>query len=109
MASPTAPSTPRQPTLPHRSFTVPSRLADVSRSRAFSGTPEHDTVETLFVHHAGKIILFSPPYTASPRRTTPLASPTGDEESAGTLPWTTRTERVVAAGLLILVLVVVVN
>lgn len=101
MASFTAPSTPSHQPILHRSFTLPAKLIDTTKLQTQHRTPSPGAVETLFAHHAGRIVSFSPPLDLSaPRsRSTSLAGLAVDAEPIGTLPYVSHTERTIAAGM----------
>lgn len=100
MALASAPSTPeQQATLPpiiRRSFTTPIKSASAFQP---SQDAEAATAETLFAHHACKIVSFGTPGDFSRRH-----SSVSDgrfalrDEPTGTLPWASTTERTIAAG-----------
>ncbi|KAK4892691.1 hypothetical protein LTR27_008790 [Elasticomyces elasticus] len=88
---------PQPPTTPHRaamtrSFTVPTKLTPQRSTLEIGATKD---VETLYLHPNTTIIKFSTPSPTS-RPSTPR-SPT-PASSAGSLPWTSPTERTLASG-----------
>ena len=95
----TAPSTPENATSPpviRRAFTVPSRLAGFRQ--AARATPEADrqSADTLFAHNHCKIVSFN---TGAKRPSSAGLDQAESAEPVGTLPWTTTTERTIAAGM----------
>ncbi|KAK5687596.1 hypothetical protein LTS10_001736 [Elasticomyces elasticus] len=86
------------PTTPHRaamtrSFTVPTKLTPQRSTLEIGATKD---VETLYLHPNTTIIKFSTPSSTS-RPSTPR-SPAATASSAGSLPWTSPTERTLASG-----------
>ena len=99
MNSLTAPSTPNQHPVIHRSFTLPARLSGSARHHGGAKTVEPDAIETLFTHHAARIITFNALSTSSQSRSgSSTAESVGNDELAGTLPWANHSERIIAAG-----------
>ncbi|KAI9801637.1 MAG: hypothetical protein M1833_002319 [Piccolia ochrophora] len=104
MDSPVAPSTPdpiRSSALGiRRAFTLPTKLKDSPRSSDAPTTSSSEEVEILFSHNAGKVVSFSPASTFTlPSFKDARRGSDGDiEEEAGTLPWASRTERMLATG-----------
>ncbi|KAK5718842.1 hypothetical protein LTR17_015607 [Elasticomyces elasticus] len=89
---------PQPPTTPHRaamtrSFTVPTKLTPQRSTLEIGATKD---VETLYLHPNTTIIKFSTPSSTS-RPSTPR-SPAAPASSAGSLPWTSPTERTLASG-----------
>ena len=100
MNSLTAPSTPNQHPVIHRSFTLPPRLSGIPRPRIDEKVPGPDAVETLFAHHAGKIVTFNAYGASSPPRSgSSVTDIIEDNKLAGILPWATHSERTIAAGI----------
>ena len=99
-SSSTAPLDPLPSTTPvvmRRSFTLPSKKP-VSLA-AFPRTPDASQVEMLFEHRNGKIVSFTTP--SSLLRTSynsPRESQDVSNEAVGMFPWTSSTERTLAAG-----------
>jgi hypothetical protein len=92
------PNSDAQPPVIRRSFTLPPTLSDAARSRGSGRNSPDPSVETLFVHHAGKIVAFSPSLGYARSRSASLAASTPEDEPVGTLPWASKTERTIAAG-----------
>ncbi|KAK5693763.1 hypothetical protein LTR17_025044 [Elasticomyces elasticus] len=91
---------PQPPTTPHRaamtrSFTVPTKLTPRNTAPSLEIGATKD-VETLYLHPNTTIIKFSTPSSTS-RPSTPR-SPAATASSAGSLPWTSPTERTLASG-----------
>ncbi|KAK4947182.1 hypothetical protein LTR10_013954 [Elasticomyces elasticus] len=85
---------PQPPTTPHRaamtrSFTVPTKLTP-STTLEIGATKD---VETLYLHPNTTIIKFS-----TPSSTSRPSTPKSPASSAGSLPWTSPTERTLASG-----------
>ncbi|KAK5714519.1 hypothetical protein LTR15_010701 [Elasticomyces elasticus] len=85
---------PQPPTTPHRaamtrSFTVPTKLTP-STTLEIGATKD---VETLYLHPNTTIIKFS-----TPSPTSRPSTPKSPASSAGSLPWTSPTERTLASG-----------
>ncbi|KAK3643839.1 hypothetical protein LTR56_009933 [Elasticomyces elasticus] len=85
---------PQPPTTPHRaamtrSFTVPTKLTP-STTLEIGATKD---VETLYLHPNTTIIKFS-----TPSPTSRPSTPKSPAASAGSLPWTSPTERTLASG-----------
>ncbi|THW70418.1 hypothetical protein D6D19_07837 [Aureobasidium pullulans] len=83
-----------------RSFTLPSRLANPPKAQQQVEIGSADGIETLFVHPSAKIVSFS---SASSLRSRPssrssIASYDGEADCTTSLPWTSPTERTMAAG-----------
>ncbi len=102
MALASAPNTPERAAPPpgiRRSFTAP-----ISSTRKFTPLPEKADAgtETLYAHSACKIVSFSNPSSLILRHS--RVSNGRDEfqdQPVGTLPWTSSTERTIAAGMMI--------
>lgn len=75
------------PTVFRRSVTLPVRLSDSKESRRGFSSPDPQ-VETLFAHSSARIVSFTTSSNSVPK----------PEEEAERVPWTTRTERVLAIG-----------
>ncbi|KAK3622149.1 hypothetical protein LTR56_022375 [Elasticomyces elasticus] len=86
---------PQPPTTPHRaamtrSFTVPTKLTPQRSTLEIGATKD---VETLYLHPNTTIIKFS-----TPSPTSRPSTPRSPASSAGSLPWTSPTERTLASG-----------
>lgn len=82
-----------------RAFTAPTKLVDPSRTTS-SAIPGAESVETLFVHPEAKVVSFTILKVSS--RPSSSSGPTGSETKA--VPWTSPTERTLAAGKAVLTL-----
>ncbi|KAI4156448.1 MAG: hypothetical protein LQ340_000263 [Diploschistes diacapsis] len=100
MATSTAPSTPAHHPSIQRSFTLPPKLSRSPKSPVTPKSPEGAGVETLFIHHRGKIVSFTTSLGGERSRSASVASTTRQNEPVGALPWRSQTERTVAAGLI---------
>ncbi|KAI5209906.1 hypothetical protein E4T39_00678 [Aureobasidium subglaciale] len=83
-----------------RSFTLPSRLTNPAKAPQQVEIGSADGIETLFVHPSAKIVSFT---SASSLRSRPssrssIASYDGEADGSTSLPWTSPTERTMAAG-----------
>ncbi|KAK5115505.1 hypothetical protein LTR62_001164 [Meristemomyces frigidus] len=91
--APVTPETPRRVAM-NRSFTVPSKLATSSQTRATAEVGASGDIETLYVHPNATIVKFScssrPSSASSPRAAL--------SNTSGSLPWTSPTERTLASG-----------
>ena len=87
-------NTPDQPPAICRLFTAPlPKTSPSSRDIA------EEDAETLYAHNAGKIVSFSPPITGTRRHSSLEQGHVAlQDEPVGTLPWTSPTERTIAAG-----------
>ncbi|KAL8895494.1 MAG: hypothetical protein Q9192_003601 [Flavoplaca navasiana] len=87
-------NTPDQPPAIRRLFTAPlPKTSPSSRDIAEEGA------ETLYAHNAGRIVSFSPPITGTRRHSSLEQGHVAlQDEPVGTLPWTSPTERTIAAG-----------
>lgn len=63
------------------------RLSDSREGRRGSSSPDPQ-VETLFAHSSARVVSFTTSSSSVPR----------PDEEAGKLPWTSRSERVLAVG-----------
>ncbi|KAL8674518.1 MAG: hypothetical protein Q9168_001110 [Polycauliona sp. 1 TL-2023] len=83
-----------QPPPFRRLFTAPlPKTSPSSRDLA------EEAAETLYAHHAGRIVSFSPPLSATRRHSSvEQGHVVLQDEPAGTLPWASATERTIAAG-----------
>ena len=99
MALASAPSTPERVLPSHpirRSFTAPIKSSKASLPISAGHV---DGAETLYAHDAVKIISFTHSNDAA-RRHSSVSNGRAEfqEESAGSLPWASATERTIAAG-----------
>ena len=98
-SSPAAPSTPTIAGAPrrtalNRSFTVPAKINPASSPKTSAEIGAADGIETLYTHPSANIIKF----TTTSSRPTSSNSPGRPQSSSGTEPWTSLTERTLAAG-----------
>jgi len=101
MALASAPSTPERgiaAPLIRRSFTAPIRSTKATNPIREA---QADGAETLYAHHAGKIVSFTTSNNSA-RRHSSVSDGKSDlrQEPVGTLPWASSTERTIAAGTL---------
>jgi len=98
MAAATAQSTPDH-SAGRRATTLPSKL--FGRGQSPGGDAAAQSVETLFVYNAAKVVSFSAgtvmPSAGS--RPSSSASSGGGIDQIGTLPWASPTERILAFGM----------
>ncbi|KAI9680717.1 MAG: hypothetical protein M1817_004157 [Caeruleum heppii] len=81
-----------------RAFTLPSRLADSARIDD-GRTRVADGVDILFSHDSGRVVAFCPvPNTPRPGSSDGRRGSEVVLDSIGTLPWASRTERIIATG-----------
>lgn len=98
MALASAPSTPERMVTPHairRSFTAPTKL---SLPTIRSPEANIDGAETLYSHGAAKIVSFNTSNDFGRRHSSVSNGRAEFQESVGTLPWASTTERTIAAG-----------
>jgi len=80
-----------------RSITVPTRLQRAPSARLDLSPATEDKAETLYVHPAAKVVSFA---AASNSVRSPSSVEKRQAQNAeGTLPWASRSERVVAVGM----------
>ncbi|KAL9000867.1 MAG: hypothetical protein Q9169_000622 [Polycauliona sp. 2 TL-2023] len=83
-----------QPPAIRRLFTAPSPKTSPSPRDV-----AEEAAETLYAHHAGRIVSFSPPISGTRRHSSvEHGHVVLQDEPAGTLPWASATERTIAAG-----------
>ncbi|KAI9830224.1 MAG: hypothetical protein M1819_005751 [Sarea resinae] len=98
----TAPSTPETssvsspPPTMRRSFTLPAKLRENKKPLAREADAEG--IETLFSVSAAKIVSFTASNISRRTSAAGAAKVDVDTEAAGTLPWSSSTERTIAAG-----------
>ncbi|KAK3071722.1 hypothetical protein LTS18_014798, partial [Coniosporium uncinatum] len=105
MAFLSAPSTPDHvPSLAHpgmgrRSFTVPTQLAQSPKSSPGGLSDPPDSVDTLFTHAHAKVVSFSTPSNLSrPGSSSGRGTAEARSQPSEKLPWTSSSERTIAAG-----------
>ncbi|KAI4288079.1 MAG: hypothetical protein L6R35_002655 [Caloplaca aegaea] len=81
-----------------RSFTVPTASNASPRSPPSIREAVEEEAETLYAHHAGKIVSFNPPISGTRRHSSVEQGYSAlHDEPVGTLPWASATERTLAA------------
>ncbi|KAL8650566.1 MAG: hypothetical protein Q9210_003742 [Variospora velana] len=87
------------PPLFRRPVTVPTASSVSPRSSPSIREAVEEEAETLYAHHAGKIVSFNPPISGTRRHSSVEQGYSAlDDEPVGTLPWASATERTLAAG-----------
>lgn len=97
LAAPSTPDNPQAHPSIRRSFTLPDRLNSSPKSSPPAGAAGE--TDTLYTHHAARIVFFSP-MVGGPRRHSSVEQGHSAQEKdpVGTLPWASLTERTIAAG-----------
>ncbi|KAL9041808.1 MAG: hypothetical protein Q9214_003980 [Letrouitia sp. 1 TL-2023] len=97
LAAPSTPDNPQAHPSIRRSFTLPNRPNSSPKSSPPAGAA--GAIDTLYTHHAARIVFFSP-MVGGPRRHSSVEQGHSAQEKdpVGILPWASLTERTIAAG-----------